>query len=48
MGQPNCKQCLSTNLLVFLTLIGGTVGLSVGFSLRKWNLTSDTLLWIGM
>ena len=31
MGQPNCKQCLSTNLLVFLTLIGGTVGLSVGF-----------------
>ncbi|XP_052066157.1 excitatory amino acid transporter 1-like [Mytilus californianus] len=44
----SCKQCLNTNLLVILTLLGGAVGLSVGFSLRKWTLTKDTLLWIGI
>ncbi|XP_052103703.1 excitatory amino acid transporter 4-like [Mytilus californianus] len=44
----SCKQCLNTNLLVILTLLGGAVGLSVGFSLRKLTLTKDTLLWIGI
>ena len=50
MAEPqrgSCKQCMNTNLLVILTFIGGTIGLSVGFSLRKWTLSPDTLLWIG-
>ncbi|XP_033724713.1 putative sodium-dependent excitatory amino acid transporter glt-6 [Pecten maximus] len=47
-GRSRCGMILRANGLVILTLIGVTVGMSIGFGTRHYQFTDSAVMWIGM